>query len=214
MPKPKRKPSKKIFAVILLVVCVAVIFGLKLWRQQSLKSHEFRTGALAKVKGPEDAPIRLIEFFDFQCPSCAKGAVYLKEFIKKYPEKIRLEARYYPLANHQHGFTSALYAECAARQGLFWPFYDYLFNTQMQWSSLHDARPFFERIAKGLDLDMKKFDACLENKEVKQLIERSKEEGKMLGIESTPSFFINEKLFVGTHQLEEELNKLLGETHN
>lgn len=207
----KFKFSKKIVTLFIIVLSAAVILGLKAARQDPAKSKEARTGLLAKVKGPDDAPIRIIEYVDFQCGSCAQAAEYLKDLMAKRPEQIRLEARYYPLRTHRHGFVSALYAECAARQGEFWPFYEELFKRQQHWGVLVDPRPVFEQTAKDVHLDVGQMKVCVEDEQIKEYINKSKEEGRVLRVQSTPTFFINERMIVGKFQLESELNRLLNE---
>ena len=167
--------------------------------------------SLAKVKGKEDAPIQIVEFIDFQCSACAKGVKHLQKFIKEHLNKVRLELKYYPLSVHQHGFLSAHYAECAARQGKFWVFHDYLIDKQKYWEKLKDVKPTFELFAEWSQLDPNDLKNCLEDKSVEEFISKNKAEGKLLGVKSTPSYFINDKMFVGFDQLEAELKRLLNE---
>ncbi|MCK5082196.1 MAG: thioredoxin domain-containing protein [Candidatus Omnitrophica bacterium] len=165
----------------------------------------------ARIKGNDHAPIKVTEFIDFQCFACAYGAAYLKEMIKKHPEAIQVEVKHFPLQMHRHGLSSSRYAECSARQGGFWPFQDMLLARQGNWMRLVDADPAFLQIADDSGLDEKKLEACLKDYTVDEAIEKNKEEGKVLGIKSTPTYFINGKMVVGGKSLEEEIKKLLEE---
>lgn len=197
---------------MVLIISIGLIFGIR-FCSSSIKSPSL-DNSLAKVKGKKDAPIQIVEFIDLQCPACAKGAQHLKKIIKQYPGKIRLELKYYPLSIHQHAFLSAHYAECAARQGQFWPFHDYLIDKQEYWAKLSDAKPTFELFAEWSQLDPRELKNCLEDKSVEGFILKDKSEGKMLGVKSTPTYFVNDKMFVGFEQLEAELKRLLNENNH
>lgn len=204
-----KKISKELATALIIVICVAVVY--------TTKSLVFRTNehgpveTIGKIKGSDDAPIKVTEFIDFQCPACAHGAAYLKEMVEKYPEAIRVELKHYPLQMHRHGYLSSRYAECAASQGRFWPFQDILLARQDSWQRLIDARPVFERIADESRLDRKKLKACLKDDRVDEIINKNKEEGRALGIRSTPTYFVNGEMFVGKKSLEEQVSKLLEE---
>lgn len=70
---------------------------------------------MVRIKGEANAPIKITEFTDFQCPSCAQGSKYLKKFMEGHPKAVHLEMKYYPLNMHRHAFMSARYAECAGK---------------------------------------------------------------------------------------------------
>ncbi|MDO8580531.1 MAG: thioredoxin domain-containing protein, partial [Candidatus Omnitrophota bacterium] len=124
---------------------------------------------------------------------------------------IYLELKYFPLENmHPHAKLSAQYAECAARQGKFWPFHDLVIERQPQWKRLIDAKPAFEIMAVEADLDLYKLKFCLEDEKITAFIDQDKEEGRQKGVRSTPTYFINGKMVVGATALEEELTLLVG----
>lgn len=204
--------SKKTATFLILSISIGLIFGLR-FCFSAIKSPS-QDQSLAKVKGKEDAPIQIVEFIDFQCPACAKGAKHLKKIIEDNSDKIRLELKYYPLSVHQHGLLSAQYAECAARQDKFWVFQDYLIDKQKYWEKLKDVKPTFELFAEWSQLDPKDLKNCLEDKSVEDVVSKDKAEGKILGVKSTPTYFINDKMFVGFDQLEAELKRLLNENNH
>ena len=107
---------------------------------------------------------------------------------------------------------SARYAECAARQKKFWPFIESLSKQQSFWAALHDAQPAFRKIAQETGLNSFQLDQCLGDKYVDEVIVTEKTIGTSLGIQSTPTYFINEKMVVGTKFLKEELAKFFGES--
>ncbi len=165
----------------------------------------------SRVKGNPNAPIKIVEFIDFQCPACATGAKMIKEKMEIYPDQIFLEMKYYPLAMHQHAFTSSYYAECALRQGKFWEFQDLLIGRQIMWSNLPEVKTVFDDMAKEVGLKQDKLEACLQDEKIKETVMKTREEGDLLGVKSTPSYFVNDKLIVGSNNLKSELKSLLKE---
>lgn len=204
------KISKSVVTFIVILAGTAVVLGLK-YARPSFGIISLNKGASARVKGERNAKIRITEFMDFQCPACAQGAVYLKKIMQEHPQAIRLEMKYFPLHNHPHAFLSARYAECAAHQGKFWVFHDYLIERQANWSRLADAKPAFDLIAREVGLNPKDVDACLRGGKADAVIQNSKAEGDTLGVRSTPTYYVNGRMVVGVKNLEMELNKLLAE---
>lgn len=206
------KKSKSLTAILIIIFAVAAVFGVRAYLEA--QKTGLRKGALARVKGSDNAPIQIIEFIDFQCPACAKGFGYLKEFETQNPNKLRVEIKYFPLEMHPHAYISAHYAECAAKQDKFWPFVDKMFQQQPAWRNLIDARPAFEMFAKDAKLDMNSLHNCLQNKDVDAVILTNKKEGGVLGIRSTPTYFVNGQMIVGTDSLEKTLKGLLDAKKN
>lgn len=201
------RSSKKTTATILIVILsAAVILGTKFYLESQREAPG--KGALARVKGAKGAPIRIIEYIDFECPACAKGAMFLKSYMEEHPGLIYLEMKYYPLRMHRHSFLAATYAECAARQDKFWPVHDLLIERQNQWKQLINAEPAFKIIAEDAELDLNKLQACLEDKSAESAINQDRTEGDALSIKSTPTYFINGQMIVGYNSLSEEITKL------
>jgi len=117
--------SKKSATILIVVICVITVYGIKY--SQGNPPLEESKDLFARMKGDINAPIKITEFADFQCPACAYASKYIKEFMKIHPGKLRVEMKYYPLMAHKHAFLSATYAECTARQGKFWKFHDIVF---------------------------------------------------------------------------------------
>lgn len=197
--------------VTILVVAVSAIVVLAVKFFLGVAPHDTRSPAEMRTKGNKNAPIRITEFIDLQCPACARGAEYLARMMTARPEAIRLDLKYFPLPSHRHGFLAARYAECAARQGKFWPFHDALLARQANWSRLMDATPAFVLITQEVSLNNDKLSACLNDKSVDALIQQSHLEGEQRGVKSTPTYYVNGKMVVGMQSLEPELERLLSE---
>ena len=152
------------------------------------------------------ARVKIVEFIDFQCPACAYGIKYLKTFFDQHPNDIYLQVRYFPLTNmHHHAMISALYSECAARQGKFWALDDLMIPQQSQWAQLISPEPVFQAMAAQVGMNIDQLNTCLASDDARKVINDEKSVGQSLGIISTPTYFINGKMVVGAKSLQDEL---------
>ena len=201
------KVSKKLTTILIIVGCVS---STALFNAAKRNIHENSIAdSLNRVKGQVDAPIKIIEYSDYRCSACAYGSNYIKDLTKEYPDLFRVEIKYYPLNINKYAALSARYVECAARQGKFWDFHYFLFENQKDWKNLSDSQSAFLLVAQELKLDLKELEVCVEDEEVLKFLEESKLTGKTLGVTRTPTYFINDKMVVGTVQLKQILEKLL-----
>lgn len=203
------KISKTTITVVLVIGCAVIFGGIKFLKDRQAAKVPGQE-LPQRAKGNPKAEVRIIEFIDFQCPACANGVKILNEYFEKHPGKMYLELRHFPLAMHRHGFASSHWSECAAKQNKFWPFFNILIERQKEWGALIDARPSFVAIAKEVGLDQGQMDACLQDKSVSEIIKNDVEEGKLRGVNSTPSYLINHEMVVGTKSLKTKLDQLLG----
>jgi len=152
----------------------------------------------APVRGAADAPVTIVEFSDFECPFCKQTQPTLKQLLERYPGKVRLAYRDFPLDSiHPQARRAAEAARCAQDQGKFWEYHDVLF-TQSPQLALEDLR----RHAGQVGLDVTKFDGCLAAGVHKATVQRDLDEGNRLGITGTPAFFINGRTLSGAQPLE------------
>ena len=142
--------------------------------------------------GPANAPVTLEEFGDFQCPPCGLLHPVLKEMEEEFGSKIRVIFREFPLGQaHQHAINAARAAEAAGMQGKFWEMHDMIFTNQRNWKDAFDARPTFEGYAVKLGLDMQKFRRDVTSTAVDQRIALDGRRGNALGVNGTPTLFMN-----------------------
>ncbi len=142
--------------------------------------------------GPENAPVTIVEFGDFQCPYCKGAESTLKSVRQKYGDQVRLVFMDYPLSFHAHAQDAANAALCAGDQDKFWQYHDALFADQSKLSS--DG---LMATAKKLGLNMDKFDACFKDNKYKAVIAQDIAEGNRLNVRGTPTFFIDGRPLVG-----------------
>ncbi|MGH7779525.1 MAG: thioredoxin domain-containing protein [Candidatus Binataceae bacterium] len=147
--------------------------------------------------GPANAPVTIVEFSDFQCPFCERAEPTVKQVIQKYGDKVRLVYIDFPLPMHSHALDAAKAGQCAEEQGKFWPLHDQLFANQ---SKLAPAD--LKATAKKIGLDTTKFDACFDQAKTEATVMSELEQGKSLGIDGTPTFYINGRQLVGAQPIE------------
>jgi protein-disulfide isomerase len=145
------------------------------------------------VLGPEDAPITLIEFSDYECPFCKRWHdETFDRLMEAFPGQIRFVYRDFPLTNiHPNAAPAAEAANCAHEQGQFWDFHRMLFST-----STLNAQTYLGYAAE-LDLDMEAFEECVSTRRYQDEVIADLEWAVNLGISSTPTFFINGIALVG-----------------
>jgi protein-disulfide isomerase len=155
--------------------------------------------ALGPSKGPENAPITIVEFSDFQCPYCARAEPTVKDLmeLEKYKGKIRLVYRDYPLEFHKLAPKASEAAHCAGDQGKYWEMHGRLFAATPK-LELTDLKGY----ARELSLDAGRFDKCLDSGEKTKLVQEHFKAGADAGVRGTPAFFINGRLISGAQPLE------------
>jgi protein-disulfide isomerase len=149
-------------------------------------------------RGPADARITVVEFSDFECPHCAQLYESMKEIEPRYPQ-VRVVYKYFPLTNiHPWAETAAVGAQCAYKQSpeAFWKMYDSIFSNQdlISPENVWDKLTQFASQA-GLNTDT--FKVCLSSDEAKKAVDEDHQEGIDLGVNSTPTLYINGRPLVG-----------------
>jgi protein-disulfide isomerase len=145
------------------------------------------------VTGAPDARITLVEFSDFQCPYCAKAVTQLDAVLKAYPKQLKLIFKQFPLDSHPQASISAAAALAAHQQGKFWEMHYALFANRERLS-----RKTILDLATGLGLDMKRFTADLDSPQTKKAVARDMDDGDRIGVDSTPTVFIDGQRYNGS----------------
>ena len=156
-----------------------------------------------RVDGPADAKVTVAEFSDFQCPACRYAEPSVRQMRALYRGRIRFVFMQYPLRMHEWARLAAVAAECAGRQGQFWPYHDLLYDRQDEWTN-PKADDFLTRYARGLKLDMAAWAACRADRSpasADAAVRADQDEGRQAWVNSTPTFFIGGDRFVGGKQL-------------
>jgi protein-disulfide isomerase len=150
------------------------------------------------VRGAPDAKVTIIEFSDFQCPFCKQAHSTLSKLLEHYLGKVKLVYRDFPVDKiHRQARLTAIAARCANDQGKFWEYHDLVFTESPKLS-----RADLKRYAHRIGLDAAKFEACLSSQAHNAAVQKDLEEGKKLGVTSTPAFFINGRPLAGAQSVD------------
>jgi protein-disulfide isomerase len=156
--------------------------------------------------------VQIVEFADFQCPACGVAFPVIENIRKTYGDKITYVYRNFPLMQHPQGKPAAAAAEAAGKQGKFWEMYTLLFSKQNEWSGKSNADEIFRGYAKILNLDIDKFTKDSLSEEVTNRIAQDISDGTSLGVNQTPTIFINGEINPGIPDettLKTKIDKLL-----
>ena len=163
----------------------------------------------AQRLGSEKAPVQIIEFADYECPYCQKVNPDLDKLRDQFGNQVSLVYKDFPLPMHPLANKAAEAARCAGEQGKFWEFHNALFQTKRLQASDLKAE------AQTLKLDQAKFDQCLDSGAEAAGVKNDSQEGLRLGLQGTPSFFINGHFMsgaIGYAKLRETVLEELGAT--
>lgn len=156
--------------------------------------------------GPDDAPVTLVEYGDYECPHCGLAHPIVRELQRRMGSRLRLVFRNFPLAEiHPHAQHAAEAAEAAASQGKFWEMHDMLFEHQ---THLTDADLI--RYAKTLGLDAERVKEDLAAGTYAERVREDFSSGVRSGVNGTPTFFIKGTRYDGSWDLETLLEVLEG----
>jgi protein-disulfide isomerase len=147
--------------------------------------------------GPEDAPITVVEFSDFQCPYCKRfHQDTYQSLLDAYPGQIRFVYRNLPLTSiHPDAMSAAVASLCANEQNVYWDYHDKLFAGDAL------GRDVYVQYATDLNLNTEEFAACLDSGKFDDFIQEDMDFAFNLGVQSTPTFFINGLAIVGAQPL-------------
>ena len=147
------------------------------------------------IRGPQDAPVTLVEYGDFECPYCGRAEPVIRELLAEFGTDLRYAFRHLPLEDvHEH---ARLAAEAAGTQGKFWQMHDLLFTHQ-------DALTTDDllRYARELDLNIDRFSAALRKRKHALRIERDLDSADQSGVTGTPTFFANGQRHHGAYDID------------
>ncbi len=142
------------------------------------------------IRGPEHARTTVLEYGDFECPTCRIAVEPVHLVMQRYPQQVRFIFRHFPLEQaHPHALLAAEAAESAGAQGRFWEMHDLLFAHQT-----HLASPDLQRYAEQLGLDRARFVDDLHEHLYLQRVREHLESGRRLHLRATPTFFVDGQL--------------------
>ncbi len=144
------------------------------------------------IKGDPNAPVTLVEYSDFQCPYCAKALPGIKELAAKYPQKLRVVFKHYPLGFHESARPLAIASMAAQEQGRFWEFHDVVFSNNSKLEATDDAIAGYAKAA-GLDVERFNRDRKEKAEAYEKRVEKEIAQGNSVDVRGTPTLYINGK---------------------
>jgi protein-disulfide isomerase len=144
----------------------------------------------APLRGAPMAPITIVEFSDFECAYCGRAHPILRRALREFEGKVRLAFMNFPLSMHERAVPAAAAAIAAGNQGKFWEMHDLLFENQVALEAQD-----LERYAAQLGLDVERFRTDSASEETRARIERDRQQGIEVGVEGTPTMFVNGRHF-------------------
>jgi protein-disulfide isomerase len=144
------------------------------------------------IRGPADAKLTMVEFGDYQCPSCKAFYPIINEVLKRYPTQVKLEFHHYPLVSiHGNSMAASMAAEAAGEQGRYWEMHDLLFDTQNQWAESPNASAEFLTLATRLGLNANKFMQDARSPTLQQRVLEDVVRARDAQIEGVPTIYLN-----------------------
>jgi protein-disulfide isomerase len=190
--------------VIMVVIFVVVIGGLVFLASQSGQpaapvSASYLVHSTSHMTGNQNAKVTVVEFGDYQCPACGVAYPIIKQILATYQSNpdFNFVFRNFPLPVHPNAPMSAEAAEAAAEQGKFWEMNGKLYENQSAWADLPNPLDTFTQYAKDLGLDTAKFTAAVQQNKFASVIQSDQDDGNAVGINATPTFFVNGQAIVG-----------------
>jgi protein-disulfide isomerase len=208
---------KLLFAAGTGLIVLAFIIAVVLYRQMggiAAGNGDIVERADAPLKGPRDASVTIVEFFDPACGTCAQFQPLVQQLTDRYPGKVRVMMRYAPLHTGSDQVVAML--EAAHRQGKYWQALDVLFQNQSRWIDHHVADPVrARRLLNSVALDHARLDIDARSASVAEVVQQDLRDLQALGVRATPEFFVNGKPLpsFGFRQLAELVEEAVKEAH-
>lgn len=201
-PRKRRQPPDNtiIFIIALpIVFLLGLLVGYSIWGRSAPDAQTTLAEAGDLVLGPEDAPITIIEYSDYQCPFCKRWHDQVfHQLMAAYPHQIRFVYRDFPLMSiHPGALPAAEAANCANEQDAYLDYHEALFSNQYDMDNAG-----LLQYATDLGLDTDAFRTCLSSQRYRQEVLADLQYGMSIGVQSTPTFLINSTVVVGAQPYE------------
>lgn len=201
------------FVIIAAVLVAAVGGGFMMFRSAQPQSPTTPTpagGSVATSKGV----VTIDEYGDYQCPPCGALHPIIKTLKGEYGDRIQFAFHHFPLTQlHSHALEASYAAAAAGLQGKFWEMHNMLYEKQSEWNEVGDFRPIVLEFARKIGLDLPRFTRDIDGLQVVTVVSEDMQRGALLGVNGTPTVFINSQLIhsdnFSTEGLRKEINRRL-----
>lgn len=186
-----------IIGTVVLIVAVAFFFSKPDagTPQATTVDTAMLTENATNTFGSAESSITVVEFSDFQCPSCKAASPLVEQLKNEYADSVYFVYRHFPLDSiHPNARLAGQAAESAAIDGKFWEYHDLLFANQEEWAAITDKKDLLEKFgeyASQLDIDKDTFLERIESEEVIGKVATDSDLGETVSVQGTPTFFVN-----------------------
>jgi protein-disulfide isomerase len=197
----KQDRTALVVAIVAVAVFGAAIACQSLAAGKPTDAAERKTLVVRKdsqrLSTADDAKVTIVEFLDFECEACGAAYPFVEQLRERYAGRVTFVARYFPIPSHRNALNAAYAVESAARQGRFEAMYQRMFETRHEWGERQESMAsLFRSYAADLGLDMITYDADVGSDTVADRVQQDVDDGTQLGVDGTPTFFINGERFV------------------
>lgn len=180
-------------AVVGIIAFLAVVRPFSPSREDLAASTPVVAENSHRLDTAKDSGVTFTEFVDFECEVCAAVYPFVEQLREDYAGEVTFVTRYFPLPGHFNSMNAALAVEAAAQQGRFEQMYHKVFQTQSDWGEQQVSKAdLFRQFAAELGLDMVAYDKAVADPATKQRVQFDFDAGRDLGVEATPTIFIND----------------------
>jgi protein-disulfide isomerase len=206
---------------LIVILIVGSVVGLAIWLKSTsptpiaanpdIKGEKVFVRPNSHMTGKQGAKVTVVEFGDFQCPFCAEASPTVTQVINKYKNNpdFNFVFRNFPLPQHSNAQISAEAAEAAGAQAKYWEMEGLLYQHQNDWAGSVNPTGIFAGYAQQLGLDVNKFSSDLKNSKYIDNITQDQKDGEALGVNSTPTFFLNGQKLGSYTELDGQIGALL-----
>lgn len=209
------------FSILAVTALVALMVLLVVWT----KADDTRSADTAVVRADShrltevpNSAVTVVEFLDLECEACRAAFPGVERLRTEYGDRVTFVLRYFPIPSHQNAELAARAVEAAGRQGQLEPMYQMMYETQPEWGEQTvSQRDMFVEFATRLGLDVSRFERDVDDPATAERVLADRADGMELGVEGTPTFFINGSKFAGAPTydalkaaIERELNASAG----
>ncbi len=182
------------FATLVILIGAVYLMGKTGSTESDTPAQKVDSQKLVKEDSPQikvpNAKVTIVEFLDYECEACGAAHPTVKKVLDDYEGKINYVVRHFP--NHFNSVLAANTVEAAGEQGKYWEMQNKLFESQKEWGEKRTSQTeLFMSYAKDLGLDMEKFKTALDTNKFTDKINKDKDEGISIGVNATPTFYIN-----------------------
>lgn len=189
------KEAKILGIISILIVGLIVFLAIRAGQQANAPiDPAVLTRPTSHATGSHTAKVMLVEFGDYQCPACGYAAPIIEKVIEAYKTNpgVSIVFRHFPLSQHKNAQAAAEAAEAAAAQGKFWEMHAKLYANQDAWKDAADPLPLFAEYARQAGIkDIEKFKRDVTGNAFASVISADAADGRSIGVDSTPTFYLN-----------------------